>query len=149
MVRVYASTAFNGVATLTIASRQSAPIFIATLTLFLSNAISQQIVLNTVNIDQTGPIQIYSSIGSTQIVIVPAGLTYGDIVQAIQATSYLSFLIVKDPLGNSAIVANGGGTGGIAIGIRSVAGAAPSGATMIAVATVVAPASTIVTLTFS
>ena len=147
VVRVYAITAFNGIATLTITSRQSAPFFISSLTLFLSNSLAQQIVLNTVNVDGTGPIQIYSQQGQTQVIIVPAGLTYGDIVQSIP--SYLSFLLVKDPLGNEAIVANGGSTAGIALGIRTVAGAAPSGATMIAVATVEAPTSTIVTLSFS
>lgn len=147
MVRVYASTTFNGNAILTVTSRESAPFFVSRLTLFLASPADSQIVLNTINIDGTGPIQISGTTGSSQVVIVAAGLTYGDIVQSMP--NYLSFLFVKDPLGNNAIVTNGGTGLGIAFSIGVTSGASPNGAIMTAIATVVAPTDTIVTLAFS
>jgi len=147
VARVYASTAFNGRATITITSREAAPFYVVRLTLFLANPAASQIILNSINIDATGAIQISGTTGSFQAVIVAAGLTYGDIVQSIP--NYLSFLIVKDPLGDDAIVANGGSGGGIVIGIGVTAGAFANGATITAIATIVAPTDTVVSLSFS
>jgi len=149
VVRLYASTTFNGRAQITITSREAAPFFLTALTLFLSQPAGASIVLNTINIDNTGPIQVSGSgtTPSSQVVIVTAGLTYGDVVQSMP--SYLSFLIMKDPLGNNAIVANGG-NGGMVIGVGTMSGS--SGAysgPLITIATVVAPSDTIVTMTFT
>jgi hypothetical protein len=79
-------------------------------------------------------------------VIVPSGLTYGDIVQSMP--SYLSFLMMKDPLGNNAIVASGGDSGGIIISLGYMTGGGLGGSTgMTVIATVVAPTDTTVSMT--
>jgi hypothetical protein len=107
--------------------------------------------MNTINIDNTGAIQLSGSgsAPSSQIVVVPSGLTYGDVVQSMP--SYLSFLMMKDPLSNNAIVANGGSCGntscGIVITIGFMTGGYGGSTTILAVATVVAPSDTLVTMT--
>ena len=151
VVRLYASTTFNGRAQITITSREAAPFFVSGLTLFLSLPVTSNIIMNTINIDNTGAIQLSGSgsAPSSQIVVVPSGLTYGDVVQSMP--SYLSFLMMKDPLSNNAIVANGGSCGnascGIAITIGFMTGGYGGSTTILAVATVVAPSDTLVTMT--
>ena len=149
VVRVYASTTFSNRLQITITSREAAPFFVSALTLFLNIPAASNIVLNTINVDGLGPIQVLGSgaTSSSQVVIVTAGLTYGDVVQSLP--SYLSFLIVKDPLGNNAIVANGGSGGGVVIGVGIQSGGYSGGATISAVATIVAPSDTIVTMTIA
>jgi hypothetical protein len=155
LVRISASVTFNGRAQIAITSREQAPFFVSGLTLFLTVPSSSSIVLTSINIDSTGPIQISGTGAASQIVVVPSGLTYGDIVQSMP--SYLSFLMMKDPLGNNAIVANGGsacGTnGGSACGIIIIlgwaAGTISGSAPLTAIATVVAPSDTIVKMTIS
>jgi hypothetical protein len=63
--------------------------------------------------------------------------------------SYLSFLMMKDPLGNNAIVANGGSNGGIVITIGFMTGGYGASTSLLAIATVVAPSDTIVTMTIA
>jgi len=146
VVRVYASTSFNTRVQITITSREAAPFFVSGLTLFLSIPASSNIVLSSINVDSMGLIQVSGSgATSSQVVIVTSGSTYGDIVQSMP--SYLSFLIVKDPLGNNAIIANGGGSGGVVIAVGILSGAYSGGATLSAVATILAPSDTIVTMT--
>ena len=157
MVRIYSSVTFNGRAQITITSGQAAPFFVSALTLFLSSPTTSNIVLTTINIDNTGAIQLSGSgsAPSTQVVVVPSGLTYGDIVQSMP--NYLSFLMMKDPLGNNAIVANGGSGSdscgsvscGIVITIGFMTGGLGAQTTILAIATVVAPTSTTVTMTTS
>jgi hypothetical protein len=59
--------------------------------------------------------------------------------------SYLSFLMMKDPLGNTAIVANGG-KGGIVLTIVYAGEGLISSAGLTAIATVVAPVDTTVSM---
>ena len=150
VVRIYASTTLSTRVQITITSREAAPFFVSGLTLFLASAATSNIVLNTINIDGMGPIQVSGGAGatpSTQVVVVTAGLTYGDVIQSIP--SYLSFLIMKDPLGNNAIVADGGSGGGVVIGVGIISGGYAGGGTISAVATIVAPSDTIVTMTIA
>jgi hypothetical protein len=62
---------------------------------------------------------------------------------------FLSFLIVKDPMGNDAIVANSGDGGGLVVGIKFMTGAYNLGTTITSVATIVAPANATVSMTMS
>ena len=147
VVRVYASATLGNRLQITITSREAAPFFVSALTLFLSTPAASNIVLNTINVDGMGAIQV-SGVGATsssQVVVVTSGLTYGDVVQSMP--SYLNFLIVKDPLGNNAIVADGGNGGGVVLGVGIQSGGYGGGATISAVATIVAPSDTIVTMT--
>jgi len=153
VVRIYASTPFNGRAQITITSREAAPFFVSGLTLFLSVPATSNIILNTINIDNAGAILLSGSGSSpsAQVVVVASGLTYGDIVQSMP--SYLSFLMMRDPLGNNAIVANGGSCGsgscGIVITLGFMAGGYGGSTAVTAIATVVAPSDTIVTMTIA
>jgi hypothetical protein len=141
---------FTGRAQLTITSREAVPFFVSGLTLFLSAPSTASIVLNAINIDSAGTIQLSASgaAPSAQVIVVPSGLTYGDVVQSMP--SYLSFLMMKDPLGNNAIVANGGSGGGVVITLAFMAGGGYGATTTItAIATVVAPSDTILSMGFS
>jgi len=146
VVRLYATTTFNGHARIILTAGEAAPFFVSGLTLLLDVPASANIILSAISIDGIGNIQLSNS-GSTpssQVVVVTSGLTYGDIVQSMPA--YLSFLMMKDPLGNTAIVANGGSNGGIVITITFAGGGLISSAGLTAIATVVAPVDTTVTL---
>lgn len=144
VVRVYASVQFTGNAKITIDSQGAlSPFFISRLTLFLNKPADFDIVLDTINIDGTGVIQVSSYLATSKVVIVASGLQVGDVVTSIP--SYLSVFIVKDPMGNDALVANGGS--GVAIGIRFASGGLSIGTTVSAIATIVAPTNTTVSMT--
>jgi hypothetical protein len=146
VVRVYASIQFTGTTKFTITSLGSSPFFVSRLTLFLNRPADFDILLDSMNVDGTGTIQISGFLASSKVVVVPAGLTAGDVVVALP--NFLSFLLVKDPMGNDAIVASGGDTGGgLVVGVRFMAGSYNIGTTVTAVATVVAPANATVTMT--
>jgi len=148
VARLYATLTFNGRAQITITGPEAAPFFVSSLTVFLDLPATSAITMNTINVDSTGAIQLSGSgsAPSSQIVVVPSGLTYGDIVQSMP--SYLSFLMMKDPLGNNAIVASGGDGGGIIISLGYMTGGGLGGsAGMTVIATVVAPTDTTVTMT--
>ncbi len=147
VVRVYASIQFTGTAKILIISQGSSPFFVSRLTLFLNRAADFDILLDSINIDQMGTIQISGFLASSKVVVVPAGLTAGDVVTAVP--SFLNFLMMKDPMGNDAIVANSGNGGGLVVGVRFMSGSYGVGTVITAVATVVAPANATVTMTMS
>ncbi len=147
VVRVYASTPFTGTVKIKITSQGSNPFFIERLTLFLSNPADFDILLDSVNVDGTGTIQISGFSASPNVVVVPARSTVGDVVTAIP--TFLSFLVVADPMRNEAIVVTGGDGNGLVVGIRFISGGYGAGTTMSAIATVVAPTNAVVTMTMS
>ena len=150
VVRVYGSITFNGRAQVTIAGSVPGPFFVSALTLFLNVPATANIVLNTINIDSVGSIQLSASgtAAASQVVVVASGSLYGDVVQSIP--SYLSFLIMKDPLANNAIVADGGSGGGIVITITYMTGTAyGSSVALTAIATVVAPSDMTIAMTIA
>ncbi len=147
VVRVYASIQFTGTAKILITSQGSSPFFVSRLTLFLNRPADFDILLDSINIDQMGAIQISGFLASSKVVVVPAGLTVGEVVTAMP--NFLSFLMVKDPMGNDAIVANSGDGGGLVVGVRFMSGAYNAGTVITAVATVVAPANATVTMGMS
>jgi hypothetical protein len=145
VVRLYASVLFTGSAKITIGSQGAfTPFFISRLTLFLNRPADFDLLLDTINIDGTGALQVSSYLPSSKVVIVASGLQVGDIVTSIP--SYLNVFIVKDPMGNDALVANG--DSGVVIGIRFASGGVGLGTTNIsAIATIVAPTNSTVTMT--
>lgn len=147
VVRVYASILFTGSTKIKVTTDGSSPFFISRLTLFLNKGADYDVLLDSIDIDGTGAIQISGYSPNAKVVVVPAGLTFGDIVES--TPSYLSMLLVKDPMGNDAIVATGGADAGVVIGIRFMSGAYSGGATITAIATVVAPLNATVTITMS
>ncbi len=147
VVRVYASIEFTGTAKITITGVGSSPFFVSRLNLFLNGPANFDILLDSLNIDGTGTIQISGFLASSKVVVVPAGLTVGDVVTAVP--SFLSFLVMKDPMGNDAIVANSGDGGGLVVGVRFISGGYNVGTVITAIATVVAPANATVTMNMS
>jgi hypothetical protein len=145
IVRLYASIVFTGSAKITINSEDAhTPFFISRLTLFLNRPADFDVLLDTINIDGTSTLQVSSYLPSSKVVVVASGLQVGDIVTSIP--SYLSVFIVKDPMGNDALVANG--DRGVVIGIRFAAGGVGLGTTTVsAIATIVAPTNSTVTMT--
>ncbi len=146
IVRVYASTQFLGNSKITITSQGTGPFFITRIVLVLNRAADFDILLDTINIDGTGVMQITGFSTSSKVVVVPAGLMVGDVISAIPP--YLNFLLVKDPMGNDALIANGG-SNGVTIGVRFMSGAYNVGTTVSAIATVLAPSNSTVTMTMS
>ncbi len=143
VVRLYASVLFTGTAKITINSEGGlSPFFVSRLTLFLNRPADFDVLLDTINIDGTGPVQVSSYLPSSKVVVVASGLQVGDIVSSIP--SYLSVFILKDPMGNDALVANGGS--GVVIGIRFSSGGVGLGTTVSAIATIVAPTNSTVTI---
>ena len=147
VVRVYASIQFTGNAKIKITSQGSTPFFVSQLTLFLNRPADFDILLDTINVDGTVSIQVSGFLGSSKVVVVPAGLLVGDVLASMP--NYLNFLLVKDPMGNDAIVANGGDDSGVIVGVRFLSGAYGGGTTISAIATIVAPTNATVTMTMS
>lgn len=146
VVRVYASTQFTGTAKIAIITQGSSPFFVSRLTLFLNQPASSDILLDTINVDQMGAIQISGVLASSKVVVVPAGLTVGEVVSAVPTS--LDFLVMKDPMGNDAIIANSGSGGGLVVGVRFMSGGYNIGTVAVtAVATVVAPVNATVSMT--
>jgi hypothetical protein len=146
IVRVYASTQFLGNSKITITSQGTGPFFITRIVLVLNRAADFDILLDTISIDGTGVMQITGFSTSSKVVVVPAGLMVGDVISAIPP--YLNFLLVKDPMGNDALIANGGSEG-VTIGVRFMSGAYNVGTTVSAIATVLAPSNSTVTMTMT
>lgn len=144
IVRLYASVSFTGTAQITINSQGGlSPFFVVRLTLFLNRPADFDLLLYTINIDGTGAIQVSNYLPSSKVVIVPSGLQVGDVVSSVP--SYLSVFIVKDPMGNDALIANGGS--GVVIGIQFSSGGSGLGTIVSAIATVVAPTNSTVSMT--
>jgi hypothetical protein len=47
---------------------------------------------------------------------VSAGTTVGDVITSLPP--YVTVLLVKEPMGNNALVVNGGGGNGLSVGVR-------------------------------
>jgi hypothetical protein len=147
VVRVYSGVTFTGTTKITITSSGNGPFFVSKLTLFLNRPTDFDIVLDSVNIDGIGAIQVSGYSAATKVVIVPAGLTFGDVMTTFPSS--LNMLMMKDPMGNDAIVASGGDGNGVVIGVRFFTGGYSLGTTLQIVATVVAPNGSSVTMTTS
>jgi hypothetical protein len=104
VVRVYAANPFTGVARITIIGDNAAPFFVERIYVFLNTRSDSDILLDNLAINGTPMIQISGYSGSARVVVVPAGFTVGEVINAIP--NNLDFLLVKDPMGNDAISAS-------------------------------------------
>ena len=147
IVRVYASIQFLGTTKITITSQgATSPFFVTRLVLTLNTAADFDILLDNIKVDGTGVIQITGLSTASKVVVVPAGLIVGEVISSIPP--YLNFLLVKDPMGNDALVADGG-SDGVTFGVRFMSGAYNTGTTVSAIATVLAPSNSTVTMTMT
>lgn len=147
VVRVYATQTFTGNAKITIASDTAAPFFVEKILIILNRPVDFDIILDTVNIDGSGSIQVSGSTATSRVVVVPAGSMAGDVVASLQTV--LGFLLTKDTLGNQAISASGLQGNGLDVRIRFVSGAYYFGTTISAIALVIAPTDATITLTMT
>jgi len=129
VVAVYASESTQaniGTIKINVASNGGGAFFLVRLLVYLNIAQQSDLTLSTLSIDSfyTLTLSQYYSPQSPKVVVIPSGFTMGDVVGAIQCTSqpnnptcptYLAPLLTKDPLGNSAIVLNGGAGNGITV----------------------------------
>jgi hypothetical protein len=101
-------TTVGGSSTITIriVCDQNDPFFLDKLIIVLKPAADGDLVLDSMNIAGTGTI-IFSSFGmpSPKVVVVPAGIMVGEVLTALP--SYAEPILVKEPMGNNAIPANG------------------------------------------
>lgn len=146
VVRVYASVFFTGNTQIKITADGLNPFYVSRLTLFVDNPADVDIVLYSVKIDGIGPIQVSGQSAASKVAVIPAGLRVGDVVTSFPAS--LSMLIAKDPMGNDAIVANGGDGSGIVLGVRFLSTSGSVG-TLSTIATVIAATNSTVTMTMS
>lgn len=147
VVRVYASNSFTGATKITITSDNAPPFFVERIYVFLNTRADSDILLDNIAIDGTPTIQISGYSGSTKVVVVPAGSTVGEVINSIP--SNLDFLLVKDPLGNSALSAGGGAGNGIVAGLRFMSGAYSLGTTMYVITLVTALSDATISMTIT
>jgi len=133
----------GGTLNIQVSTSSDGPFYVEKLLLMLQTPSQSDIDLESVSVDGVYTYS-FSAYGATRAVVVPAGLTLGDVVTVLP--SPLSFLLTKDPLGNSAVFASGGPDGlsfGIAYSTPLVGGA------VTILALILAPTTTTITLTTS
>lgn len=147
VVSVYASQTFMGTLKIKITSDRAAPFFVDRILITMNRQADTDILLDTISPDGTNIIQISGYSGPSKVTVVPAGSTIGEVITALP--SNLAFLIVRDPLGNNAVWANGGAGNGIVVGLRFMSGAYNVGEIISVTALVTAPANATITITTS
>lgn len=125
--------------------------FVSKLTLFLNTPAGSDLLLTQIQIDQiTGSNSfIYlSQSGSPRVVVLPAGYLVGEVTSVIctLTSPNLSFLCVKDPWGNLAIVVSGGSNSGLKLQLQF---GQPESASLYAEALVAAPTNNTISIAFS
>jgi hypothetical protein len=68
------------------------------------------------NLDGFYAISFSQYYGTPKIVVVASGSTIGEVISSLP--SYLTPLLVKDPLGNQALVLSGGAASGLTVALR-------------------------------
>lgn len=145
VVSVFASQTFMGTLKIKITSDRAAPFFVDRLLITVNRQAGSDILLDTISPDGVNVIQISGYSGPSKVAVVPAGSTIGEVITTIP--SNLNFLIVKDPLGNNGVWANGGAGSGIIVGLRFMSGAYDVGEIISVTALVTAPANATITIT--
>lgn len=146
IITVFNSSNFSGgTVTVSISTDSSGPFYVEKVIIFLNAAVQGDILLSSISIDGVYVFNFNNYLQQpTRVVVVPSGSTLGDIISSVP--SYMSTLLTKDPMGNMAMFASGA-TSGLSFGLTSSNGFVAT--TFSALALVVAPTSTTVTIAFS
>jgi len=146
LITVFNSSNFSGgTVTVRISTDSNGPFYVEKVLVLLNAPVQSDIVLASISIDGAYTFNFNNYFQQpTRVVVVPSGSTIGDIINTVP--SYMSSLLIKDPLGNQAMFASGA-TNGLAFGLTSPNGFV--GTTFSILVFVVAPTSTTVTLAFS
>jgi len=146
LITVFNSSNFaGGTVTVRISTDSSGPFYVEKAILFLNAPVQADIVLASISVDGAYIFNFNNYFQQpTRVVVLASGSTLGDIIASVP--TYMSSLLVKDPLGNQAVFASGA-TNELAFGLTSPNGFV--GTTFSVLALVVAPSSATVTLAFS
>jgi len=150
VVAVYASEATQttlGTVKIQVTSNGYGLFFVVKLLVFMSIAQQSDLTLSTISLDEfyTMSLGQYYAPQSPKIVVIPSGYTQGEVVSSLP--SYLSSMLVKDPLDNTAIALNGGAGNGLSVQLSF---ASPTSGTAIGgEAIVTAPSNNTITITMS
>jgi len=146
VVAVFSSQANAGsvsTTTVKVTSNGYGEFFVVKLLIFMSVAEESDLILNSVGIDGFYSTNFDQYSGEPKIVVIASGSTVGDVVSSLQTqqnmATALNMLLLKDPLGNQAIVVNGGPGNGLTVGLTFASGPTTIGAPISAEAVVTAP----------
>lgn len=142
IITLYGSVSMSGTVNVRIFTNSGGPFFVEKLLLLLQNPGQPDIVLNSISVDGIYTYSFNSYI-APRVVVVPTGTTIDDVVSALPTS--LSFLFVKDPMGNNAVFASGGATNGLSFGIGYSTPLVGGGVNILAL--VLAPSNATATLT--
>jgi len=148
VVTVYSNEATPptlGTVKINVASNGYGAFFVTKLLVFMNNPQQSDLILSTLSIDGFYTITFSQFYGSPKVVIIPSGSTMGELVSSLP--SYLAPILVKDPLGNMAIVMNGGVGNGLAVSLTF--GSQSGGGAVSAEGIVTAPSNNTITITMS
>jgi len=148
VVTVYSNEATPptlGTVKINVASNGYGTFFVTKLLVFMNNPQQSDLILSTLSIDGFYTITFSQFYGSPKVVIIPSGSTMGELVSSLP--SYLAPILVKDPLGNMAIVMNGGVGNGLAVSLTF--GSQSGGGAVSAEGIVTAPSNNTITITMS
>jgi hypothetical protein len=145
VVRLYANLAFSRTTRVTIVSNSIAPFFVEKIIVVLNRPSDFDILLDTIEIDGTSPIQITGYGNTPRVVVIIAGSQIGEVISTLPTN--LGFLLSKDPLGNQAISVSGLEGSGMIVGMRLVSGGYGVGSTISAIALVTAPTNATISMT--
>ena len=126
----------EAIVTLHVTSNGNGPFYVVRLLVYLNNPAQSDLILDNINLDGIYSITFSQFYGSPQIVVIASGSTMGEVISSLPSS--FSSLLVKDPLGNSAVVLSGGTDSGLSVGLRFATEA--SGAIISAEAITTAPA---------
>ena len=123
--------------------------FVSKLLVFLSEPQQSDLLLSSISVDAYAVTLSSQSYGpqAPKVVVVASGNTMGEVVASLP--SYLSPLLVKDPLGNVAIVLNGVGGNGLKVGLMFASQGVGIAGTLGAEAIVTAPTNDTITISLS
>jgi hypothetical protein len=149
VVTVYSNEAAPptlGTVKISVVSNGYGAFFVTKLLVFMNNPQQSDLILSTLSIDGFYTLTFSQfSYGSPKVVIIPSGSTMGELVSSLP--SYLAPILVKDPLGNMAIVLNGGAGNGLAVSLTF--GSQSGGGSVSAEGIVTAPSNNTITITMS
>jgi hypothetical protein len=147
VARISVTGTLQGTTSFAIHSDGSETFFVVRVLIILNKPADSDIVLDSINIDGTGIVQVSGYSAATKVVIVSAGNVVGELITSMP--TQLAFLLVKEPLGNTGIAANGGDQNGFSFALRYWSSAYYPGTTITAIALVTAPINSTITMTMS
>ena len=147
VVRIYATQTFTGNVKITIVSDSMAPFFVEKILVTVNRQADFDIILDNINIDGTGVIQVSGYSPTSRVVVVPSGFMIGEVISSLPPS--LKILLSIDPLGNDAISVSGLQGNGLVVGLRYVSGAYNLGTIISATALITGPTNATIIMSMS